>query len=67
MGSGNDWIDQQIAAAGGLLAKQWQSGQRPQMPENNLDAASQKYELRVKMLEDRCDAMEKILRKARLI
>ena len=63
MSSGNKWIDDQIAAAGGLLAQQWAQGKRPVQPENDLGAASQKYELRVKMLEDRMDAIERALRK----
>lgn len=67
MSSGNKFIDDQIAAAGALLAQRWQRGERPQMPENNLDGATQKYELRVKMLEDRCDRLEQIIKRAGLL
>lgn len=67
MSSGNNWVDQQIAAAGSLLADQWKKNLRNSQPENNLHPDTAQLQFRIKLLEDRCDILESALRRARLI
>lgn len=61
-------FDDQLAAVAHQMQQRWfdPSTARQSQPENGLDAASQKFELRVKLLEDRIDHLEKVLRKAGL-
>lgn len=54
-------IDDAIAAAGGLLAQQWKSGSNPQMPENDLNPKTDALAFRIKVVEDKCAVLEKVL------
>jgi hypothetical protein len=67
MSSGNSWVDAQIAAAGSLLADQWKKNPRAVQPENNLKPDAASLQFRIKLLEDRLEQAEKILRSAGLM
>jgi hypothetical protein len=61
MSSGNKFIDDQIAAAGQLLAQSWKSNPRQVQPENVLKPDAAQLQFRIKLLEDRMEALERKL------
>jgi hypothetical protein len=61
MSSGNKFIDDQIAAAGQLLAQQWKSNPRQVQPENALKPDAAQLQFRIKLLEDRVEVLERKL------
>ena len=69
MSSGNHWVDQQVEAAGAALAAQWRDpkAMQRQQPENNLHPNVSALQFRIKLIEDRCEVLEKILRGAGLL
>lgn len=54
-------IDDMISAAGAQLAQAWKFGNNPQMPENDLNPSADKLAFRIKILEDKCAVLEKVL------
>lgn len=58
MSTGNSFIDAQISAAASLLADQWRTNPRAVQPENNLKPDAAQLQFRIKILEDRVEALE---------
>jgi hypothetical protein len=63
MSSGNPWVDQQIAAVSSLLADQWKKNPRAVQPENNLKPDAAALQFRIKICEDRIEALEQLIRR----
>jgi hypothetical protein len=56
-------IDDQIAAAGSMLARAWKGGANPQQPENDLHPDASKLAFRLKLAEDRISELYELNRK----
>jgi hypothetical protein len=67
MSSGNSWVDQQIERASAVLADQWKKNPRAAQPENDLHPSNDRLAFQLKLAHDRLDAVENILRNARLM
>jgi hypothetical protein len=58
LSTGNSWVDQQLDAAASALARQWRESPRAVQPENNLKPDTAQLQFRIKILEDRVEALE---------